>query len=278
MKINTPLLAAAAALCLITANSSWAQAPSGNISTNITDPTNALWDLTQISELKHVSLDFNDSSGSLQIDYNVDYLQDGGGKLAGTGNTTVSLSVDGTPQPDFSATYVVKGAVTSVKGVGRLSLTRSASGTAFLEGANRTASVSDKMSTVINPVTRQIVSGTFSRKASASGLGGKSDSGTISPQPLPGDLGDGSWTLSMDLLPDSGNKYMGSSNTATVTLMTGMVYHFTIVGSFNATTQISKLVLKGVNEAQGSSLKVTLLGNQVTSILGKVSGQAISIR
>lgn len=278
MKINTPILAAAAALCLLTSNVGLAQAPSGTITTNITDPTNALWDLTQASDLKDVSFDLSGGGTSLQVEFTVDFLQNGGGKLAGTSNTTVHLTVDGTPQPDFSATYVVKGAVTSVKGVGRLSLTRSAKGTAFLEGANRTVSASDQMSAVINPVTRQIVSGTFSRKATASGLGGESDSGTISPEPLPGSLGDGSWTLSMALQPDSRNKYTGSTNTATVTLMTGMVYHFTIVGNYNATTQVAKFVLKGVNEAQGSSLKVTMLGNQVTSILGKVSGQAISIR
>src|ERR1043166_8878111 len=190
MKTKISFLTAAAALCLVTLtpNLGSAQAPAGNISTNITNPTNAIFDITQVSDLKHVSLDFDDSNGSLQIAFDVDFDQNGGGKLAGTGTNVVSLVQDGSPQPDFAAAYVVKGAVTSVKGAGRLSIPRSASGTAFLEGANRNASVSEKGSVIINPVTLQIVSGTFSRKASAAGLGSKSESGTVTPEALPAEL------------------------------------------------------------------------------------------
>jgi hypothetical protein len=280
MKTKIPFFASAAVSLLITLtpNLGSAQAPTGNISTNITNPTNAIFDITEVSDLKHASFDVNGNSTSLHIAFDVDFDQSGGGKLAGADTNVVSLTVDSVPQPDFAAAYVVKGAVTSVKGVGRLSISESVTGTAFLNGANRKASASEKRSVIINPVTLQIVSGTFSRKASATGLGGASESGTLSPQALPAELGDGSWTLSMDLQPDVNNKYTGVNNTATVTLMTGMVYHFTIVGNFNATTHVSKFVLKGVDEAQGSSLKVTMLDNAVTTILGKVSGQAISLK
>jgi hypothetical protein len=269
MKTKIQFLASTAAVCLITLapNPSWAQAPSGNISTNI----------TEVSDLKHISFEISDVD-TFAIDYDVDFVQNGGGKLAGSGDTVVSLSINGTPQPDFAAKYVVKGAITSVKGVGRLSFSDSATGIASLDGANRKATVSEKMNVIIDPVTRQIASGTFSRKASASGLGGMTDKGAITPESLPGELGDGSWTLSMDLQPDSRNKYAGTNNTATVTLQSGMVYHFTVVGNYNVPNNQSKLVLKGVNEAKGSSLKVTLLGSQVTGLLGKVSGQAISMK
>jgi hypothetical protein len=276
MKTKIPFLVRGVALCLgiLAPLLASAQAPSGNISTNITNPTNALWDITMVHEIKHVSFDID----NLDVVFDVDFTQNGGGKLAGAGDTTVLLALDGTNQPSFAAAYVVKGAITSVKGVGRLSFSDGATGIAFLNGADRKASVAEKMNIIIDPVTRQIVSGTFSRKASAAGLGSKTDSGAIEPESLPGELGDGSWTLSLDLQPDSKNKFTGTNNTATVSLASGMIYHFAVIGAYVGPTQQSKLVLKGVDEAKGSSLKVTLLGSQITGILGKVSGQAISVK
>src|SRR5204862_5952142 len=126
----------------------------------------------------------------------------------------------------------------------------SISGSALLSGATRTVSASEKVNLLIDPVSKQIISGTFASKASASGLGSASDGGPVSPEPLPDELGDGTWTLSLNLEPNESNKYQGTNSTATVTLMTGQVYPFSVVGAYKSTTGLTKLVLKGIDAAK----------------------------
>jgi hypothetical protein len=273
MKRITKNLVSILGLCLVALapNLSSAQAPSGNITTNITDPTNAIWDLTVVSDLKEISLEVED----VEVDFDLDFVQNGKGKLSGAGDTTVALVVEGFPQSAFPASYNLKGSISSSKGVGRLNWSVSVSGTTFLDGADRKVSAFEKVNLKFDPVTRQIVSGNYTQKASASGLGSLTDSGPVDPQPLPDELGDGSWTLAMDIEPDAKNKYSG---TASVTLASGQVYPFSVMGSHVPKTGQTKLVLKGLDAATGSSLKVTLLGNDIVGILGKVSGQAISVK
>lgn len=265
----TPVLAAG--LMLLVCNKSLAAPPSGIFSTHIANPTNAVWDMTAVTDLHNISLDFQDQD-QFQIQFDVDFVQTGTGKLQGAGNTVVSLVQNDIPQPDFTAAYAVKGTLKSTKGVARLNLVISAKGVAQIEGATRNVVTSEKANLVIDSVQAEIVSGNFAQKASASGLGSISDSGPVDPQPLPAELGDGSWTLSMEITPDAKNKYSG---TASVTLSTGKVYSYDVIGKYSSKQDRTLLVLKGTGDAKGSSLKITMSGDDITAIQGKISGQAV---
>ena len=76
----------------------------------------------------------------------------------------------------------------------------------------------------------------------------------------------------MTLATDERHKVSGS---AVITLNSGRSLPFTVRGVFNPRTEISKLTLLGVDTAKGSSLVVSVDGNTVKTIKGRISGQSV---
>ena len=76
----------------------------------------------------------------------------------------------------------------------------------------------------------------------------------------------------MQLTNDGVKKIEG---TARVTLSSGAEFEFVVKGAYKSKTDTSLLILSATTLSKGSSLKVNLTGSTITSIQGKVSGQAV---
>jgi hypothetical protein len=72
----------------------------------------------------------------------------------------------------------------------------------------------------------------------------------------------------------SGTKVAGL---ATVVLETGTTFSFPVKGIYKPQTQQSRLALIGTGVSKGSSLQVTMLGNSITGIKGRVAGQLVNL-
>jgi hypothetical protein len=249
--------------------------PSGSITNLVTNPTNALWDFSLLTnELQNVDFTVSKKDVTAQFIYADPFTQNGAGKFSGSGSTTVALTVDG-ETPSFTGPYKVSGSVTSSKGVAKVTFMTKVSGTDVeVDGKSRSVSGSESEVVEVNAVTG-LVTGRSSSHASASGLGSISSTSTISDTlaSVAAEIGDGTWTLVLDFGTASGKSLSG---TASVTLNAGTVYPFTFTGAFNSKTGDSKLNLKGTGTGVGSALIVTLnSSNTVSSISGKVSGQTV---
>jgi len=248
-----------------------AQAPTGTISIVVSDSNNALYDAT-LAPLQIIDLDIPEGNSSdLHITYDDPYTQDGKGKLSGAGATQVAVTNDSDIALSFAGTYQTKGTIKGNNGLTTVRLSSKASGTVFIENANRKLNASAKYTVNINSAAGTI-SGTLKQKAAASGLGSTGSTETFQ-ESIPPELGDGSWMLEINFGEPDGTKLAG---TATVTLATGQVYPFIIKGKYVSNTGQSKLQLKGFDAGAGSKLTVTLQGNSFATIKGKVSGQIVS--
>ena len=249
-----------------------------SVSLQVTDPTNAVWDISRVAQLQHISIDIEKNSGAgAKVDYDDPFVQTGTGKLKGSGPTEVSVSyrkdADWITVDPFAGTYVVNGSVTSTKGSAVITFSTQAQGRGVVNGKTRKVTAGKNFTIKIQAPTG-IVSGRSSESASAVGVGTLNDHGTIEPEAIPAELGDGSWTLAMDFDSPVGNKLSG---TGTVTLATGMVFPFKVTGNFAPKSGISKLTLKGTDVAKGSLLEVNVLNGQVTRVSGMVSGQKVKV-
>jgi hypothetical protein len=259
MNLIRPLLAAA----LFGLTAPWCQAQM----VTVDDPNSAIWDLTTVNELKEVWLESDD--GDVEIDLNVEFTQSGSGKLAGTGTSETYMSSSEGNQT-FPATYTVSGSISSSRGVARLSRKVAANGTANLNGAPRKVKLTQTIAVTVNNATGG-VAGTTTMKASASGVGGFSGKESFDDA-MPPSAGDGSWQLEV-MRTVSGAKVTGQ---ATLVPDAGGEVEFAIKGSYKAKTNTSTLTLTGLGTSKGASLKVTMVGDQITVVSGKVAGQTVS--
>ena len=102
--------------------------PSGTVTYTNTDELNALWDVTRITDLNNLKVGIADAGGT--ISFPVDFTQDGGGKLVGTGTTSITVDTEGFSGTIPKAAYKVSGTVKSKAGVATLKFSATATGTA----------------------------------------------------------------------------------------------------------------------------------------------------
>lgn len=259
---------------------SWASAqggPAGNYEAKVQSPGSYIWDLARLPNLTtdySMEIDSDDSSVELHFPRNVQIA--GSGKISGTGSHTVQMRLDddeGLTELDFPGTYKTTGVITSSRGVSKVNIATTVTGTAVLDGASRRLSATENITaTVYN--TNKTVSGTAKTKASASGLGSINSTDSWANEPME-DVVDGSWTLRLLNLVTAKNKVTG---TADVTLHTSSVHQFTVKGTYNPRTGTSRLMVTGLGAAKGASVTVTIgPGNTITSIKGKMFGQAVDV-
>jgi outer membrane protein assembly factor BamB len=251
----------------------------------ISGSTNALWDFSRLTnEFQNIEVDIEQITRGVtnftQADFADPYMQDGTGHLAGSGSNSVVWTSNTTvpESTNFGARYVSKGVVTSSKGVALLQFSVSAMGRALLGDAKhpvalRTVVIMANYRATFDG-TRNRVSGQVSETISVTGLVPRSHS-EMFVDTLPAELGNGAWTLALQFGAVSGNKAGG---TAAVTLNTGQVYPFTFSGTFTPQTGKWSLNLAGVDAGKGSSLQVTVQGNDITRIAGRVSGQSVNFQ
>jgi outer membrane protein assembly factor BamB len=254
------------------------------LSRHVTGSVNALWDFSRLTnELQNLELDIEKNTfgvtNFIHAVFAAPFMQDGTGHLSGTGRNSVVLTSNGTdPQTAaFGATYVSKGVVSSSKGVALLEFSVVVLGRTLLGNdrqpvAQRIVILEADYNARFD-ATRKQMSGRVSESISATGLGPSRQSRTFA-DPLPADLGDGAWTLALQFGAVTGNS---SSGVATVTLSTGQVYPLTFSGAFTPATGLWSLNLTGVEAGKGSILQVTVHGNDITRIAGRVSGQSVNV-
>jgi hypothetical protein len=272
--IKESVASAAVVLGMLGLSVPWCGAaiPGGLLTYDVTDSANLLWDVTKVSDLHNIHVGIGDISADIYFD--VDFTQDGAGKLKGAGVTTVEVISSELSGIFANATYKVTGKVSSRAGVAKLRYQATASVLAQVNSRQTRVKATAVWTATLNGVTKQLT-GIYKNRASASGRGSASETGPI-PQTwadVAADLGDGGWSIHLALSNDSFKKITG---TAAVRLDSGAVLPFTVKGKYNSKTDMSKLVLIPAPGSKGSSLRVTMLGNNITELKGKVFGQFIN--
>ncbi len=253
--------------------------PAGPYQLIATESASLIWDLSAVDSFHHPEIDVNDAKKQTQV--NLDFLANPqmitGGKVSDAGTATVNLGYDGSSgwtTIHFPGNYKLSASGSSSKGVTKGTFSVSVSGTvANFEGGTRNLKASSTASFVINNATKQ-VSGTTKSSASASGLGSISGTDTFGPEAIPLGLGNGTWTLNMNLTT-TGKVVNGSA--ATVTLSSGRVLNFTVKGTFTAKSNTTKIILTGTDVAKGSNLQIGMTGNVIKTIKGKLLGQTADL-
>ena len=254
--------------------------PNGALTYDVTDPTNLLWDLSQAYYLRSPSLYLSENpsdseSGQYTFSFSADFVQDAAGKLKGTGITSIDVSyfsnyvytsrLSGTYP---NATYKVSGSVSSRGGVAKVRFTAIASVQTEIDSRPTRLNVKMAMTGYCNGRT---IIGKSRESAAASGVWRGSTTAYFMAGMGFG-MGDGSWELDLNLSNDGVRKITG---TAKVTLNSGASLSFAVKGNYNSKTDSSKLVLIPNPDSKGSSLRVTITGDTVTGLQGKMFGQFI---
>lgn len=263
---------------LMLAAATWAVAqngPAGDYSVQITDPDNAVWDLTSIEGLTSgYGFEVENPNAEVEVSFERELRQAGSGKLSGTGQADVALELwdeSGYNSLDFPGVYKTSGSVIGSRGVCRIRINTTVSGIADLDGRNRRVTGSENLNVAVNNATLTST-GVSKTKASAAGVGSVSGVDSWSGEPIDNDFA--TWTLGLWDLATTGKKVTG---VAEVQLHSGAVHEFSLKGTFNAKTGISKLVLMGQGVAKGANLVVTIGPEDfVTSVKGKIFGQMVN--
>ena len=89
--IKKSVASAAVVLGMLGLSVPWCGAaiPGGLLTHDVTDSANLLWDVTKVSDLHNIHVGIGDISADIYFD--VDFTQDGAGKLKGAGVTTVEV-------------------------------------------------------------------------------------------------------------------------------------------------------------------------------------------
>ena len=268
-----------------------ASGPSGEFVNGVSGHTNAVWDFPAITGIRNVAYQVLNARHlpAVDVSYTLNFGQEGSGLLYGAGPAliTVRYSTNGSnfiSANPFLSEYGVSGRIKSSRGTTTGYILQSVFGPAFITSTNRKILVFTSLRV---DFTFNNVSNTFLVKLTdvffAPGVGAFRSQSTQGPGTLNAlGAGDGTWMLKMDLLTDSRNRVTG---TAQVGLNSGRTFDFSVRGLFKPTTGKSTLVLSGLNVtgtniatrlSRGSTLQVTMNGDSVATIKGKLSGQTVN--
>ncbi|HZL43906.1 MAG TPA: hypothetical protein VFD66_11590 [Verrucomicrobiae bacterium] len=253
--------------------------PSGTITTNVSSPTDLVWDVGTVITRISFGVTFPGST-TVNISYPVVVSQSGAGVISGGApKPAATLTVLGASFPFSGGKSKVTGTISSNNGKGRALIRTTVSG-----------SVSGVETRRVNATHNLIVR--FDNTARTT-TGTETDMVTIHPPIRTGEAvghgsvpineapsaffagnGNGSWTLTLSGITSLDNKVLGS---ATVVLNSGRSFNYTVHGSFSSSTGNSKLTLTaGDKSTRDSTLHVVLDGNVITSIRGVISGQSVN--
>lgn len=252
--------------------------PFGLYTNTVADPSNLVWDVEDVFYVTNVdSVVVKGGVTNSIVDYVVALRQDGAGKITGAGSTSVNASFDDqgvlTPAPLFTGNYKVTGTIHSSRGLTRGFLQEIVAGATEIGGSARKVKSTHRTDFTFDNAGQTSIA-KLKDMAAAAGVGSGSSRSTNGPVALNTVIGgDGSWTLIMNL-STANNKITGSG---TVTLNSGRTFAFTAKGVYNAKKQLSKVLLVSASPEKGSALQVTINGNAVAAIKGRISGQTVKV-
>jgi hypothetical protein len=232
-------------------------------------PGTGLWDLRWVTSTSTLEIvvpkGFQSSISNTVLACEAQFAIDGRGGVTGEAETPLQLVENGTETNVFAGSWKSRGLVSSGNGILRITVSAQAKGEAVLDNVTRLVSGWDTYSLIFNSKTTTLL-GRVSERISASGLGSIWNTNRVGAFTNFSGWGDGSWTLVLNLNSPAGNAVSG---TATVTLNTGWVIPFSVVGS------ASKLRLKGNDEATGAFVNITFRGTQISRMNGRIFGQSV---
>jgi hypothetical protein len=232
------------------------------------------FDFTGIVPLWDISGSYSGDLGAFDLDFSIDEKVTG--KLDGDGTFSVSgQSLDG-------PIYSIGGKTTGSSADPHVALGLRMSGTGTVDGKKVSLSLSANLHYHLDSSAGVLDHGRGTGTETITLLpSGRtfSTSGTFRPSDIPTlhlpDTATGGWMLSLDLTPKDGTKYSG---TATIQTSTGETADFTTVtGTYDSTTDTSKIVLEGA--AGDLTLEIATTGPTLTvnSAEGKLFGQTIGL-
>jgi len=240
------------------------------VALNVTNPTNTLFDASTVLPLQLFDVSVQDLDAS--IVGNIEFTQDGAGKLKGSGVTSVEVNSPVFQGTITNATYKVSGTVTSKSGITKVTYNATMMAKLPYNGKLVNVTATATRSVTLNALTG-LGSGRGIDKISAAGLASGSETSDFSDQlsVIPG-LGSGAWNLSVDLNDAK------TGGTAKVTGNTGAEYDFKVKGAVkNGKANLTLSADPASPGSKGSSLKVVVdtALNTIQSFSGKVSGQTM---
>lgn len=249
--------------------------PNGTWHTTIDSVSNRVWDVSGVSDITDAEVSAHNSDTDVSFEFTTDPLnQDGRGKISAAGSASVLLTIEdqnGPSRQSFTGNYAVKGSIKGGKSAARGTLTQTVSGMADVEGV-RKVKATHKVQFMIDAVAGTLTS-TETETVSAAGKGSITNHKDAETHALSDDFsGNGSWTLDMALATTNTTV----TGTATVTLDSGRVFHYTVKGKYNTAKNNWRLTLKGIDDAKGSTLQVLGQDLDLLLIKGKISGQAVN--
>src|SRR5512135_1973416 len=146
-----------------------------SVTLEITDHTNAVWDVTHLPLMQHISMGMERMSGAgTEINYDAPFAQFGGGRLQGSGSTEMSVHYRSQGQwialPAVQGNYRVNGSITGVRGNALVTFASTASGPTVMNGMNRTVTGQAHFTLRINATTG-MMNGRSSNLAMGMGMG-----------------------------------------------------------------------------------------------------------
>jgi len=257
------IVAVVAALILLVGlgeGAAYADQANGNYSFDFTGLV-ALWD---------ISGTYSGDLGNFALNFSI--TEKPSGKLNGDGTFSVSgESLDGTIS-------TVDGGVKGPSADPHVAMNLRMAGKGTVSGKKVTVSLSANLRYDLNSVAGDLDNGrgfgtlTITVLSTGQTL---SETGTFRRNEIPTfhlpDDSTGHWTLSLDLTPN-GNKYTG---TATIETSTTATADFTVTGTYDSTTDTSRIVLDGAGGKLTLIISTSGTTLNVNSAKGKILGQKI---
>lgn len=204
----------------------------------------------------------------LDIAFDVIMVQDGKGKIDGTGVTTMEIEDQESTIATINGNYEVKGKIKAADGVTFVMLKVVFTGNGMLLGEIREMVFRTTQNLTVDTFNRALV-GISKGKAKPSGLESAQVESLVM-EDLPNNV-DGTWSLALNIQPVDG-KLVGSGQ---IQLPNDNNLPLEVIGKYSDKTDLSKLKTKGITTGLGSKLKVELVDNNLNSFKGKIMGQKV---
>jgi hypothetical protein len=249
--------------------------PAGRIGFDFDTSTYPVWDVSG-SYLFDQPIE---GTAQVPMQYAVDLVLDGSGRVRGSGSTMVQIGAD-----TVYASYKVNGSVSGSGNDTRVNFSVRLNGQDWFQGVARKFNISVQYKLAIQSQTLLLV-GTAKGNSNISGVGGGKIDSDVS-MPLPFGV-DGSWSVVVDLLP---LKPISGTGEIQVSAFhspetpggwpTDRVLPVTAKGNYKSSSDTTTLQLKGTEEAKGTTLNFKFSSGmavpQQTS--GKILGQKVKTK
>jgi hypothetical protein len=251
-----------------------AQVPSGVITNFFSGETAPVYDVTGQYPLDQQVAGVGGTS--VDLSFTVAIIESAQGQLRGVQGNPVIVTIGNNT---VVGRYTLSGRILTIKGETHAKFTVHIHNTDVVAGVNSPFNINISYDLVVSPGSLGLpgsMSGTARGTAQLGGFGSGrvlSDVSVSLPGP-PFPLVDGSWNLSMNILP------VGHlSGTGTVTLSNGRALQMRLNGNFSEATGISKVNLNGIQGSQGNTLHVEFLnttnGVAIQTLRGHLFGQQV---